>query len=105
MVIQWQSSVPGTFTPVYAGMPLENELLGAVVFPVFFQWSISGLPMVFQRFLIMEITIGFPLVHHWVLAAASVVEFAPQCTCGSSGHSVCSNNANDGLWITTGTTV
>ena len=34
VAIQWQSSVTGTKTPVYTGMPLEKELLVASVFPV-----------------------------------------------------------------------
>ena len=33
----------------------------------------------------MQINTGSPLEHHWVLASASVVPVASQCTCGSSG--------------------
>ena len=33
----------------------------------------------------MQINTGLPLEHHWVLASASVVPVASQCTCGSSG--------------------
>ena len=32
----------------------------------------------------MQINTGSPLGHHWVLASASVVPMASQCTCGSS---------------------
>ena len=85
MAIQWQSSVPGTQTPVYTGMPLEKELLVASVFPVCFHWSSSGLPVVFQCVPIMQINTELPLGHHWVLASASVVPVASQCTCYSSG--------------------
>ena len=44
VVIQWQSSVPGIWTPVYIEMPLEKELLVASVssaLPAAFQWSSS----------------------------------------------------------------
>ena len=46
--------------------------------PVVFQWLSSGLP-------IMQINTGSPLGRHWVLASASVVPVASQCTCGYSG--------------------
>ena len=62
--------------------------------PVCFQWSSSGFPVVFQCVPIMLINTGSPLGHHWVLASASVVPVASQCTCGSSGLPVCSNYAN-----------
>ena len=62
--------------------------------PVCFQWSSSGFPVVFQCVPIMQINTGSPLGHHWVQASASVVPVASQCTCGSSGLSVCSNYAN-----------
>ena len=94
VAIQWQSSVPGTQTPVYTGMPLEKELLVASVFPVCFQWSSSGFPVVFQCVPSMQINTGSPLGYHWVLASASVGPVASQCTCGSSGLPVCSNYAN-----------
>ena len=42
-------------------------------------------PVVFQCVPIMQINTGSPLEHHWVLASASVVPVASQCTCGSSG--------------------
>ena len=45
VVFQWQSSVPGTYTPVHTGMSLDKELLVASVLPVVFQWLSSGLPM------------------------------------------------------------
>ena len=51
------------------------------------QWHPSVLlaPVVFQCVPIMQINTGSPLEHHWVLASASVVPVASQCTCGSSG--------------------
>ena len=58
------------------------------------QWSSSGLPVVFQCVAIMQINTGLPLGHHWVLASASAVLVASQCTCGYSGLPVCSNYAN-----------
>ena len=85
VAIQWQSNVPGTYTPVYTRMPLEIELLVASVLPVCFQWSSSGFPVVFQCVPIMQITTGSLLGYHWVLASASVVPVASKCTCGSSG--------------------
>ena len=68
-------------------------MLVASVFPVCFQWSSSGFPVCFQCASIMEINTGSPLEHHWVLASASVVPVASQCTCGSCGLPVCSNYA------------
>ena len=65
VVIQWQSSVPEIWTPVYNGMPLEKELLVS-----------SVLPMVFHCVPIIQINIGLPLGHHWVLASASEVSVA-----------------------------
>ena len=50
--------------------------------PVIFQWLSSGLPVCFNY----AINTGSPLGHHWVLASASVVPVASQCTCGSSGN-------------------
>ena len=94
VAIQWQSSVPVTYTPVYTEMPLEKELLVASVLPVVFQLSSSGFPVVFQCVPSMQINTGSPLGHHWVLASASVVPVASQCTFGSSGLPVCSNYAN-----------
>ena len=83
-------------------MPLEKELLVASLLPVVFQWYSSGFSLVFQCVPIMQINTGSPLGHHWVLASASVVPVASQCTCGSSGLPVCSNYANQ-HWIATGT--
>ena len=71
-----------------------ERILVASVLPVVFQWSSSGFPVVFQCVPIMQINTGSPLGHHWVLASASVVPVAFQCTCGSSGLPVCSNYAN-----------
>ena len=69
-------------------MPLEKELLVASVFPVCFQWSSSGFPVVFRCLPIMQINTESPLEHHWMLASASVFPVASQCTCGSSGFPV-----------------
>ena len=85
VVIQWQFSVPGIQTPEYTGTPLVKELLVASVFPVCFQWSSSGFPVVFQCVPIMQINPRLPLGHHWVLASENVVPVASQCTCDSSG--------------------
>ena len=54
---------------------------------MWFQWHPSVLvaPVVFQCVPIKQINTGSPLEHHWVLASASVVPVASQCTCGSSG--------------------
>ena len=70
--------------------------------PVCFQWSSSGFPVVFQCVPITQINTGSPLGYHWVLASASVVPVASQCTYGSSGLPVCFNYANL-HWIATGT--
>ena len=55
--------------------------------PVWFQWHPSVLvaPVVFQCVPIMQINTGSPLEHHRVLASASVIPVASQCTCDSSG--------------------
>ena len=45
VAIQWQSSVPGTQTPVYTGMPLEKCQCASSGVPVVFQWLSSGLPV------------------------------------------------------------
>ena len=71
-----------------------ERILVASVLPVVFQWSSSGFALVFQCVPIMQINTGSPLGNHWVLASASVVPAAFQCTCGSSGLPVCSNYAN-----------
>ena len=62
----------------------------------------SGFPVVFRCVPIMQNNTGSPLGYHWVLASASVVPVASQCTCGSSGLPVYSNYANE-HWIATGT--
>ena len=94
VAIQQQSSVPGTWTPVYTGIPLEKELLVASVFLVCFQWSSSGFPVVLQCVPIMQTNTGWPLGYHRVLALSSVVPVASQCTYDSSDLPVCSNYAN-----------
>ena len=66
-----------------------------------FQCAPSGLLVVFQCIPSMQIKIGLPLGHHWLLASSSVVPVASQCTCGSNGLPVSSNYANDDLWIAT----
>ena len=65
--------------------------------PVVFQWSSS----VFYYFPIMQNNTGLPLGHQWMLASASVIPVASQCTCGSRGFPVSSNYANY-HWIATG---
>ena len=63
------------------GERIIGSQCGFSVLPVVFQWLSSG----FQRVPIMQINTGSPPGHHWVLASASVVPVASQCTCGSSG--------------------
>ena len=87
---------------MYTGMPLEKELLVASVFPVCFQWSSSGFSVVFRCVPIMQINTGSPLGYHWVLASASVVPVASQCTCGSSGLPIMQINTGSPLehhWV------
>ena len=62
-----------------------ERIVGSQCLPVCFKWSSSGLPVVFQYVLIVQINTGSPLGHHWVLVSASVVPVASQGTCGSSG--------------------
>ena len=50
-----------------------------------FQWSSIVSSVVFQCVPIMQINTVSPLEHHRVLASASVVPMASQCTCDSSG--------------------
>ena len=59
-----------------------------------FQCASSGLPGAFQCVPIMQINTVLALRHQWILALASVVPLAPQCTCGPSGLPVCSIYAN-----------
>ena len=81
VVFQWQSSGNPVCLELRAQCTLECHWR----MPVCFQWSSSGFPVVFQCVPIMQINTGSPLRHHWVLASASVVPVASQCTCGSSG--------------------
>ena len=94
VVFQWQSSGNPVCLELRPQCTLECHWRNASVLPVVFQWSSSGFPVVFQCVPIMQINTGTPLKHHWVLASASVVPVASQCTCGSSGLPVCSNYAN-----------
>ena len=86
-------------------IPLEKELLVASVFPVCFQWSSSGLSMVFQCvpiIPIIQVNTGSSLEHHWVLASVSVIPMASQCTCGSSGLPIMQINTGSPLehhWV------
>ena len=91
---QWSSSGNPVCLELRPQCTLECHWRNASVLPVVFQWSSSGFPVVFQCVPIMQINTGSPLGHHWVLASASVVPVASQCTCGSSGLPVCSNYAN-----------
>ena len=104
VVFQWQSSGNLVCLELRPQCTLECRWRNASGLPVVFQWSSSGFPVVFQCVPIMQIKTGSPLGHHWVLASASVVPVASQCTCGSSGLPVCSNYAN-WHWIATGTPV
>ena len=49
------------------------------------QFVSSMFPVVSQCVTIMQINTELSLGYHWVLASASVVPVASQCTCGSSG--------------------
>ena len=93
-LIQWSSSGNPVCLELRPQCTLECHWRYASVLPVVFQWSSSGFPVVFQCVPIMQINTVSPLGHHWVLASASVVPVASQCTCGSSGLPVCSNYAN-----------
>ena len=81
---QWSSSV---FQLCKLTLDRHWDTTGCKHPPVWFQWHPSVLvaPVVFQCVPIMQINTGSPLEHHWVLASASVVPVASQCTCGSSG--------------------
>ena len=94
VVFQWQSSGNPVCLELRPQCTLECHWRNASVLPVVFQWSSSGFPVVFQCVPIMQINTGSPLGHHWVLASASVVPVASQCTCGSSDLPVCSNYVN-----------
>ena len=86
---QWSSS--GNTVAIQCAWNLNPSLhwnatgVRASVLPVVFQWPSNGIPVVFQCAPIMQINTGSPLEHHWMLASASVVPVASQCTCGSSG--------------------
>ena len=93
VVFQWQSSgnpVCLELRPSVHWNATGKRIVGSQ-FPVCFQWSSIGFSVVFQCVPIMQINTGSPLGHHWMLASASVVPVAFQCTCGSSGLPVCSN--------------
>ena len=84
VAFQWSSSV---FQLCKLTLDRHWNTTGCKHQPVWFQWHPSVLvaPVVFQCVPIMQINTGSPLEHHWVLASASVVPVASQCTCGSSG--------------------
>ena len=88
VVIQWRSSGDPVCLELRPQCTLEWHWRNNCCKPVCFQWSSSDLPVVFQY---VPIT---PRGPHWVLASASVVPGASQCTCGSIGLPVCSNYAN-----------
>ena len=85
VVFQWQSSANPVCLELRPQCTLECHWRSASVLPVVFQLSSSGFPVVFQCVPVIQINNGSPLKHHWVLASASVVPVASQCTCGSSG--------------------
>ena len=90
VVFQWQSSGNPVCLALKPQCTLEchwRKNIGC-------QCASSGFPVVFQCVPIMQINTGSPLGRHWVLASASVVPVAFQCTCGSSGLPVRSNYAN-----------
>ena len=84
VAFQWSSSV---FQLCKLTLDRHWDTTGCKHQPVWFQWHPSVLvaPVVFQCVPIMQINTGLPLEHHWVLASASVVPVASQCTYGSSG--------------------
>ena len=84
VAFQWSSSV---FQLCKLTLDRHWDTTGCKHQPVWFQWHPSVLvaPVVFQCVPIMQINTGSPLEHHWVLASASVIPVASQCTCGSSG--------------------
>ena len=84
VAFQWSSSV---FQLCKLTLDRHWNTTGCYHQPVWFQWhpSVLAAPVVFQCVPIMQINTGLPLEHHWVLASASVVPVASQCTCGSSG--------------------
>ena len=84
VAFQWSSSV---FQLCKLTLDHHWDTTGCYHQLVWFQWhpSILVAPVVFQCVPIMQINTGLPLQNHWVLASASVVPVASQCTCGSSG--------------------
>ena len=90
MCFRWSSSgfpvISGVFQLCKLTLDRHWATTGCYHQPVWFQWHPSVLvaPLVFQYVPIMQINTGSPLEHHWVLASASVVPVASQCTCGSS---------------------
>ena len=87
VVFQWPSSgVPVCYNYANEHWMSTGTPLGGSK-PVWFQCHPSVLValVVFQCVPIMQINTGWPLEHHWVLASASVVPVASQCTYGSSG--------------------
>ena len=74
---------PWNLDPSVQWNATRERNVGSQCVPLWFQWSSSGFPVVFQCVPIMQINTGLPLEHHWVLASASVVPMAFQCTCGS----------------------
>ena len=96
VVIQWQSS--GNQCALSLDPSVHWNATGERI--VSSQCVSSGLPLVFQWIsqwcstVFQLCKLKLPLGHHWVLASASVVPMASQCTCASSGLPVCSNYAN-----------
>ena len=90
VVFQWPSSV---FQFYKLTLDHHRDTTGCEHQPVEFQWHSSVLvaPVVFQCVPIMQINTGSPLEHHWVLAWASVVLVASQCTSRCSGLPVWSS--------------
>ena len=84
VAFQWSSSM---FQLCKLTLDRHWNTTGCQHQPVWFQWhpSVLVVPVVFQCVPIMQINTGSPLEHHWVLASASVVPVALQCTFGSSG--------------------
>ena len=84
VALQWSSSV---FQLCKLTLDRHWDATGCKHQPVWFQWhpSVRVAPVVFQCVPIMQINTGLPLEHHWVLASASVVPVASQCTYDSSG--------------------
>ena len=82
--LQWSSSV---FQIFILTLDRHWNTIGCLHQPAWFQWHPSVLEalVVFQCVPNIHINTESPLEHYWVLASASVVPVASQCTCGSSG--------------------